>query len=214
MVLPFCVEEALEINSNFEPIFNNNVLIIDNWYKNLNYLQLILANSAVPKWKSSETGKNFVDYYDCRLSLSCRCSDEIFATNNKKLTELISYFFHKENLSLASYPFDFNFFRHKKNNVRKNLQMFPHTDPYINCIVYIDNFSNGGTAFYDIENLKNEEHKNLMYDISSIKLKKIIPAKPNRLVIFEGNEFHGGYIDNHNVYFENWRINQIIFFQE
>jgi hypothetical protein len=91
--------------------------------------------------------------------------------------------------------------------------MHPHVDYYLNCIIYLDKICSGGTAIYDIKNLDNHEHLNLLYDVSNVPF-KLIQAKPNRLVLFNGDRFHGGYISDHTMYETNWRINQVVFFDK
>ena len=113
----------------------------------------------------------------------------------------------------AQNSFSFNYFKHLNRNVSKNLQQYPHYDQYFNAIFYIDPYENGGTALYENLDLENKEDENILIDISHLKIKKIIKSVQNRCVIFPGHCLHGGYIEDHNKYYYNWRINMVNFFK-
>jgi hypothetical protein len=89
------------------------------------------------------------------------------------------------------------------------MQHHPHYDTdMLNVLTYIDKHADGGTAIYEDIDVENKEGANLIIDVSAYKIKEIIPAKPNRCVIFSGNKLHGAYINDNNIYYNNWRITQ------
>lgn len=215
MNIPFIPEDLLEINENYKVVFNNDLmLIVDDWYKNFDQFYDLLRQAPLPRWKWQEGGKNFVDYYDCRPLFNLNFPDHkkinrFVAT----LKELIAEKFNDtNNLELENNLLEFNFYKNIKKNVSSDLQHFPHVDFKYNCIVYFDKICSGGTAIYpDLKNLQNTESYNLLHNISNYK-RILIQSKPNRLVIFKGNFYHGGFIQNHNDYVDDWRMNQILFF--
>jgi hypothetical protein len=212
MIIPFCPEELFEINSNYKVTsFDNDILIIDSWYKNYEDIEKVLQNMSIPNWKKHSEGRNFIDYYDCRTSIPVN-----FPTNNldkiiSNYPKIISKFFGENVNLLKNNPFEFNYYKNNVKNVSSNLQHFPHIDFDFNCIIYLDSVASGGTAIYDVEYLENVEEYNLLHNVSKYN-KHLIEAKPNRLAIFKGNRYHGGYINNHDDYFDKWRFNQVLFF--
>jgi hypothetical protein len=212
---PFKIENVLELNDSYDVQFyeNEKILIVDNWYKNFDLLQEIVLQLPVTCWKTSQNGKNFVEYYDCKSSIGVHSEVDKKITSHytNTILNLIEQFFKEKNLQIENGLLEFNFFKNIKKNVDSKLQHFPHKDSKYNCIIYFDNVSSGGTAIYpEIEKLENKEHMNIMFDVSEYQI-NLIQSRPNRLVIFEGNKFHGGYIENHNQYVDNWRINQVLF---
>lgn len=214
MIKPFLTEELFRINDGLTPEFDGEVICIDNFYKNYEDIHKMLTNSWIPNWKITPEGRNFIDYYDCRVVLQNQHISEMDKLKLISLVELISYFFNdSKEIGIADYCYHFNFFKNIKMNVPNNLQHHPHVDGSYNAIVFLDKHSSGGTAIYpEMKNVINCEEKNLLKDISN-EPKKIIKAVPNRLVIFKGDLYHGGYVEDHNIYTdENWRINQVMFF--
>ena len=215
MIKPFIAEDLFELNDNLQPQFDGEVIIIDKVFKNFEDITDICYNLPVEQWKSSPTSRNFKDYYDCRLVFNNHFPDSNKV--NKRLSTLISlinqYYTPSYNIGFSK-TFDFNYFKNKNLNQLPNLQYFPHKDHAYNCIFYIDPYENGGTALYEDSYIEGREADNLFYDISNLKIKDIIPSKPNRCAIFPGDILHGGYIDNHNVYYKDWRINLVHFAQQ
>lgn len=221
MIVPFNPLQTFDLNPDYKIVeFNRNVLVIDDWYKNFEEITNLLSNIPVPLWKYTPESKNFIDYYDCRPHVIVHNEIKEFKFYNE-LKKLSQKYFTGQNVEVSlSYPtnlFEYNFTKIIKNNYNPDYQFHPHTDSIIgykstlNCIVYIDNVSSGGTAFYpDIKILANNEHKNVFLNVSAFK-KFFVKAKPNRLVIFDGSMYHGGYIEDHSKYINDWRINQVLF---
>ena len=217
MNIPVVPEDLLEIGDYKVTYHDKNVLVVDDWYKNFDILHSLLQNIVLPRWKWSPTGRNFIDYYDCRPIINCNFAD---SRKIKKyfdeISNLILKYFPEKKIKvevdlLRSHLLEFNFFKHMRKDVNAKYQHYPHTDYRFNCIVYIDKICSGGTAFYPEmtnENIRGLESENLLYDVSELK-KNVIQSVPNRMILFDGKIFHGGYIENHNEYVDNWRINQV-----
>lgn len=214
MNIPFIPEDLLEVGDYEVVSCDNDILIVDNWYKNYDQLYEVLSAMPVQRWKWSETGKNFVDYYDCRSVINMHYPSEHKLDNflkevgNVITDNLIS---EVQEFQIIGGLLEFNFYKNIKENVSNNMQHYPHIDFAYNYIVYLDKVSSGGTALYpNMKALPDGESDNLLFDVSAYD-KTVIHAKPNRLVIFPGDTPHGGYIEDHNAYIDNWRMNQVFF---
>jgi len=186
MIVPFIPGDLFELNSNLKPKFDGEVLIIDNIFKNYQNILDICHNMPVEQWKTNSNSRNFKDYYDCRPIFQNHSFNETNDVDRLDvLNSLLKHYF-KENNSKYATNFTFNYFKHLKNNVSKNYQHYPHFDDLYN----------------------------IMYNISDLKIKKIIKSKPNRCVIFSGKTLHGGYIEDHSIYYYNWRINLVQFVEQ
>nr|BCU99777.1 MAG: hypothetical protein CM15mV30_0710 [uncultured marine virus] len=91
----------------------------------------------------------------------------------------------------------------------------------IASVIYLnkDKDCNGGTAFYEEDNLNefvgHMEDDNIQVDISQhYTLIDVVKASFNKCVIYPGWWVHGAYIDDHSFYSGNrWRKNQVYFFE-
>ena len=226
MIRPIEPEKLLEIGDYNIVSYEDNVLIVDDWYKNFQELYDVVTNMPASRWKWSEEGRNFKDYYDCRPKINFNYQDR--ALVDKFLNEikyLINTHFNLskklETIQLRTGLLEFNMFKNIKPNLSNEFQFTPHIDgtdqDSFNCIIYFDKVCSGGTAIYknlpqqieqhNIQSLYNE-HLNIFFDVTPYD-KLLIKAKPNRMVVFNSNIYHGGFIENHNAYLNDWRINQI-----
>jgi len=213
MVEPFLTEELFEVSDNLIPERQGDYVIVDNYYKNYEEIHSLLLNMPVPNWKRSKISKNFIEYYDCRPIINNYHYGEKY---EKGILELLNIIHQVYGLSMkiSSLDLEFNYFKHIKLPKHNGLQMHPHSDHPIAGIVYLDKICSGGTAVYPgiLPDFENHEHDDIFYDTTLLE-KYIIPAKPNRLVLFPAEQFHGGYIEDHSKYLNDWRINQIMFFE-
>ena len=213
MIIPIKCEDLFELNSNIKPKFENGVIIIDNIFKNYENILDMCNNAVVEQGKSNKNSRNFIDYYDCKLSFSNWYGDT--DKINKRLNYLLSIthdFYQISGDLSCSRTYEFNYFKNKIPNLPNYIQHHPHIDPYFNAIFYIDPLRNGGTAIYKDAKITTNEEDNMLVDISKFQISHLIESIPNRCVIFPGHYLHGGYIKNHNDYFYNWRINLVHFF--
>ena len=216
MIKPIVPDKLFEINDGLTPQFENGVIIIDNFYKNYEEIYDMLNDSHVFRWKWTEGSRNFIDYYDCTMEINNNSYGKSFVTKINSLISLIKYYYNDiRNITINDLAYNFNVYQNIKRNISNSLQHFPHVDYSYNAIVYLDKICSGGTAIYpEIKNILNTEEENILFNVSDHQ-KIMIESKPNRLVIFEGTKYHGGFIENHDAYTnENWRINQVMFFDE
>ena len=214
MIEPVIYDELFETNSGATPVFQDGVVYIDNFYKNYEDIYRMVSNMSVPRWKHTPGTRNFIDYYDCRIRLGNTYYGESYHNRIQSIGKVIQHFFNeKAQIQITDTDFEFNCYKNIRRGIPNNLQHFPHVDWKYNALVYIDKVSSGGTAFYPkLKKLVNQEEKNLLHDVGEYE-KVVVEAKPNRLVMFKGDIYHGGYIEDHDAYTgENWRINQVMFF--
>jgi len=236
VIIPFKTKEVFEVSDNIEVKIhetsdNLRYITVDNFYKNYDKLYDILTNHPVPNYKGThlQNSRNFVDYYDCRPHIPFEY-DSDDPNIDISISEAIEYIINIANdiwkdripkgkvLDSENNQILFNYFKHIKLPKHKNMQMTPHVDTPIGGVIFLDKVSSGGTAIYKRrkEKKKHESKKgdeDLFRDITGYD-KIIIPAKPNRLVLFPAVVMHGGYISDHSKYLNEWRINQVIFLHE
>lgn len=223
MITPFIIEDLFEVSDKLTAKYENGIIIVDNFYKNFEKVHAVLQNMPVPNWKLSSTSRNFKDYYDCRPLIyngNAAFVDNVQLNNATKKVFKIANDLMEESLTakgkIQHLNFEFNYFKHISLPESNDIQFYPHHDSPIAAIIYLDKVCSGGTALYHDLNpseFPNLEHNNVMHDTSNLK-RQIIPAKPNRLVIFPGGTMHGGYIEDHSKYLNDWRINQVMFFDQ
>lgn len=98
-------------------------------------------------------------------------------------------------------------------------QHWPHYDPGITCIIYLDKICEGGTVIYDVPEGLPEEYlketldfgKSYFRDVSKLNIEFMVEAKPNRMVLFNARKLHGAYVKDKSKYLNNQRIHQIVF---
>jgi hypothetical protein len=212
---PFIPEDLLEVGDYEVVSCENDILIVDNWYKNYDDLYDVLTALPAQRWKWSKEGKNFVDYYDCRPVINLHFPDENKIDNFLgEIGNLITTYLHQgqqQQMEVVGSLLEFNFYKNIKENVSNNMQHYPHIDFAYNYIVYLDKVSSGGTALYHGMNaLPPGESDDLLFDVSAYD-RTVVHAKPNRMVVFPGITPHGGYIEDHNAYIDDWRMNQVFF---
>lgn len=211
MIKPFRFDKLFKINPDATVLVENDCLIIDNFFSYYDKVLDYVNNNNVEIWKYSPTSKNFIDYYDCRHRIQNYWFESTEFDN--KIVSLINHCYNCNVSPVSGSSVEFNYFKHLKRNIPEKYQHHPHVDYDFNLLVYLDEQSNGGTAIYDVDShMKNNERENLLCDVSSFK-KMIVKAQPNRCVIFNGHQYHGGHIDDHDVYYDNWRINLVKFYE-
>jgi len=209
MTTPFIVEELFKLNPNSKITYHTDWVCIDDFYEDIEKIQKAFEHMYVESWKMSQWSRNFKDYYDCRPTFAnWEPLQEMINARLKPLNKLIGQLVNWQDVGIEK-SLAFNVFKHKKENLPLTMQHHPHYDTdMLNVLTYIDKHADGGTAIYEDIDVENKEGANLIIDVSKYKIKEMIPAKPNRCVIFSGNKLHGAYINDNNIYYNNWRITQ------
>lgn len=215
MITPYSIENLFDLNPDAKIYCKNNVIYVDDVYKNFDQIVEVLNNAAVENWKIHPNSRNFKDYYDCRLYINNRhYSQDIIMQRQNSYISLVKHFFNDTSDLRGEIQLRFNFFKHIKKDVSQDLQHYPHIDnnSKYNVLTYFDEVSKGGTAIYSrLKNVDYSEEECMLVNLKkyNYEIVDIIEAKPNRCVIFDGNIPHGGFITDHKAYENNWRINQL-----
>ena len=217
----YCYENLLETSENWNISYNDNVIQIDNFYKNADDIYNHLNNRNYPLWKYDKqtNTRNGIDYNDCRIVDKIQYPTKSYLTAHNKIVNICQKYWWPGEYNWLPH-FEVNCFQTKKVFDNK-LQHFPHIDSnlnvannnsVLNVLIYLDKQEDGGTAIYEGNYIENNEAQNLLYPCTkTLKIKKLIKHKFNRCVIFPGNCMHGAYIENYKKYVKNWRFTQIIF---
>ena len=198
----------------FNVTAEEDYMIVDNFYKDPDAVVALISKQRIaPLWKyyNPEASRNTKDYYDCRVTIQADFSLHFAIIRNLVYT----VFEDKSDFeNVTDQSANFNVYRTLKRGRSKNLQMNPHVDHEYNALVFLDKVESGGTALYSTDSpIENHESTDLFHDVSALG-KRVIPAKYNRLAIFKGHQWHGGYVENHDAYIDNWRITQVYFLAE
>jgi len=217
MIIPYDhLISLFEPNPEPDIFFEDNVIYIDNYYKNYEEIYEVLTNMPVPRWKWIKgPSNNFKNYYDCRPVFHNDVVGPTWEGRIEWLCSLIDkYYGNQPSIYLKDPHYEFNYFKHIKDLPSKNMQFHPHVDTPFASIIYLDKVCSGGTMVYnmDAKPRLNKEGENLFFDVSQWEQSKLIEARPNRHVIFNGTQYHGGFIADHSKYVDDWRINQVIFY--
>ena len=218
----FILDELFKMSPNLNAEYDGEVLTIDNFYENPDELYEWIRNRDYPMWKytTERNTRNGIDYNDCRITDKIAHPTRIYENEMDRVLNLCRKYWHKGDYDWQRI-YEFNCFQ-TLSVFDNNIQHYPHTDSELatpdnestlNMIIYMDKEEDGGTAIYDGTWLSNDEHLNVLYPVlDRFTLKKLVPAKYNRCVIFPGNRIHGAWIDDYNKYTgDSWRYTQVNF---
>ena len=206
-----------ELNDNFviqkEEFSKSFIYIIDNFYKNPEQIHDYLFENKAPLHKIEEVPTcNNVYFEDRRLFKD----DERLIPVINFLSELVS----QKPLTYELLTNQTKFYIDDFNDY-KNCYWWPHVDGGYNGIVYFNKNENEcGTNLYS-EITESEliyddinEHYAPWRQKENYKMIKSLPPKYNRLVLFDGYKFpHGMNIINDRYFSEEYRNNQVFFFE-
>jgi len=188
-------------------ILGTDLFIIDNFYQDPDKVVNIIQSQPSHKWKHWDTpsfnGKYFLDHRHDFIN----DDSKIYNTFFEDITG------QKIGQSGRIVTNCMDFYDKTFNNYIDNY-WGPHNDLGYTGLVYLNNFESEGTNFYtrigeDIWN--TPEHYDPWRAKTKYNLEYTVPAKYNRLVLFDGKTLcHGMAIDS-DKFFNNKRINQAIF---
>ena len=218
----FILDDLFKFSSNFNAEFDGFALTIDNFYENAEDLHDWIQNRQYPMWKYSKErpSRNGIDYNDCRITDKIAHPSRIYENEMNRVLNLCRKYFHKGGYDWQRI-YEFNCFQ-TITEFDPKIQHYPHTDSELatpdnestlNMIIYMDKEDDGGTAVYEGTWLSNDEHLNVLFPVlDRFELRRVIPAKFNRCVIFPGNRIHGAWIDDYNKFSgDSWRFTQVNF---
>ena len=139
-------EPSLEVTAISDSI---PVAVIDNLLQHPERVRELIGSSPAANWKHEPGGRNFIDYYDCRLRFPIRYPNPLITVAQQVIKRVANC-----NTRPADPSVDVNWFM-QINEKRADFAI-PHNDMTENvtrsftCIVYLNSpeESSGGTAFF------------------------------------------------------------------
>ena len=151
---PFLFNELFEIESDVNlvprPVQDKiPLLVIDNVLKHPDRVREVVGSAPAANWKHEAGGRNFVDYYDCRLRFPIRHPNTLVTLAFQAIDRIFGARTRPTDASV-----DVNWFM-QINEKRADFAV-PHTDVTekvarsFTCILYLNDSgeSSGGTAFF------------------------------------------------------------------
>ena len=208
----FEIRKDIEVK---EEIFNGSkIFTIDNFYEDPDAILDYALNPLPPLWKmEDQPSYNNVYFEDRHSEIFCKEVEPVFYS----LQSLCKQDFNNFG------EFEANVSRFKKDsfNDYKNCYWIPHNDIGYGAIVYLNkDDTKSGTNFYECLDPENEppeditEHQDPWRSKEKYKVIKHIEPKYNRMVLYDGMRFlHGMNICNDDYFGEEYRVNQVYFFE-
>jgi uncharacterized protein (TIGR02466 family) len=223
---PFLLNELFDVRPDLklklEPIRDQiPTVVVDDFLKHPEEAREVVGSSPPANWKYEQGGKNFVDYYDCRLRFPIRYPNSMIAAAQQIIRQVYT---------VATRPldasFDVNWF--KQINEKRADFAFPHNDitekvnRSFTCIAYLNRPEecSGGTAFFRFKksgSLKlDEPYARAIKEDSRLAetgldywpsksdevwdLVGTVDMVPGRLLIFPSEYFHAAYHPQNSYY--------------
>jgi uncharacterized protein (TIGR02466 family) len=223
---PFLFNELFEIRTDvkvsLDPIRNAiPTIVIDNFLKHPEEVRDVIGRAPAPNWKHEQGGRNFVDYYDCRLRFPIRHPNAMIAAAQQVIHKVYAVKTRPADASV-----DVNWFMqiHEK---RADFAV-PHSDMTLNvkrsftCIVYLNRHEecSGGTAFFRFKRsgslVLDEAYARAIQQTprlgetgldywpsaaeTSWEVVGTVDMVPGRLLIFPSEYFHAAYHPQNSFY--------------
>lgn len=150
---PFMFNELFEVRKDLKlelaPIQNAiPTVIVDNFLAHPNEARDVIGSAPAPNWKHEPGGKNFVDYYDCRLRFPIRYPNAMVAAAQQIIRKVYQVDTRPTDASV-----DVNWFM--QIHERRAEFAVPHSDKTsanrsFTCVLYLNRPEecSGGTAFF------------------------------------------------------------------
>jgi uncharacterized protein (TIGR02466 family) len=223
---PFLFNELFEVNpgasATLEPIQDSiPTIVIDDFLRSPDRVRGVVGRTPAANWKHEPGGRNFSDYYDCRLRFPIRYPNPLIAAAQKAIQKVFGL-----NTRPADPSVDVNWFM-QINDKRGDFAV-PHADMTENvtrsftCILYLNRPEecSGGTAFF-----RFKASDSLVIDEGYARAVKedarisesgldywpeatedlweqvgVIDMLPGRLLIFPSQYFHSAYHPRNSFY--------------
>jgi hypothetical protein len=215
---PFLFNEVFGVNSNLAikeaGVASVPAVLIDNFLKDPAQARAVVGSAPAPNWKHVEGGRNFVDYYDCRLRFPVWFPSHMIDVAHQAINTVYKTATRPQDPSV-----DVNWFMQIKDK-RADFAV-PHADTAGNvqrsftCIVYLNSAPecSGGTAFfrfrpsnslvldqrYQRASQENpalvESGRDYWMENAAQNWERIgaIDMVPGRLIIFPSEYYHAAY---------------------
>ena len=151
---PFLTNELFEVRQDLklslEPIKDTiPTVVVDNFLKNPEQAREVVGSTPAANWKHVQGGRNFVDYYDCRLRFPIFPPNSMIAAAQQIIRQV-----YQVDTRPAEPSVDVNWF--KQIREKRAESAVPHNDMTdkprrsFTCIVFLNRREecSGGTAFF------------------------------------------------------------------
>ena len=223
---PFLFEQVFEVRTDLklklEPIRNEiPTIVIDDFLKHPDEARDVVGRAPAANWKHEKGGKNFVDYYDCRLRFPIRYPNAMVAAAQQVIRQVYKVATRPLDASV-----DVNWFKqiHEKradfavphNDITQNVQRS------FTCILFLNRADecSGGTAFFRFKRsgslVLDEPYARALQEDSRIaetgadywgaaagewwETVGTVDMVPGRLLIFPSEYFHAAYHPRNSFY--------------
>lgn len=188
-------------------VLDTDLFVVDNFYKNPDGVLDLIEAQPAKKWKDwdkpSYNGEYFLDHRHDFVNEQSKIYNTFFESiTGQKIAQpgrIVTNCME--------------FYDKKFNNYQEHY-WGPHNDLGYTGLVYLNKIESEGTNFYTriAEDLwDTPEHFEPWRLKKRYKLEYHVPAKYNRLVLFDGETLCHGMAVNSNTFFNKKRINQAIF---
>jgi uncharacterized protein (TIGR02466 family) len=222
----FLFNELFEVRTDLkltvEPIKNAiPTVVIDDFLKHPEEVRDLVGAAPAANWKHEKGGKNFVDYYDCRLRFPIRYPNSMIAAAQQVIRQV-----YKVTTRPLDASVDVNWFKQIRDK-RADFAV-PHNDITQNvqrsftCILYLNRPKecSGGTAFFRFKKsgslVLDEPYARAIKEDSRIAETGLdywgggaeewwetvgtVDMAPGRLLIFPSEYFHAAYHPQNSFY--------------
>jgi len=227
---PFLLNDLFDVRPdlkvNLQAIHNTiPTVVVDDFLKHPDEARDVVGSAPAPNWKHEKGGKNFVDYYDCRLRFPIRHPNSMISAAQQIIHKVYSVETRPSDASV-----DVNWFM----QIREKRADFavPHNDMTnvrrsFTCILYLNRREecSGGTAFFRFKKsnslVLDEAYVQAIRDDSRLAETGLdywpaeadrswervgtVDMAPGRLLIFPSEYFHAAYHPQ-NSFFEFPRL--------
>ena len=215
---PFLFNELFEVRKDLrlslEPIKDQiPTIVIDDFLKHPEQARAVVGRAPAANWKHEKGGRNFVDYYDCRLRFPIRYPNDIVSAAQHVIRDV-----YKIATRPADASVDVNWFM--QINDRRADFAVPHSDMTnvqrsFTCILFLNRREecSGGTAFFRFKKsgslVLDEAYVKAIKDDSRLAETGLdywpsavaeswetvgtVEMVPGRLLIFPSEYFHAAY---------------------
>ncbi len=223
---PFLFDQVFEVRTDLklslEPIQNAiPTVVVDDFLKHPEQAREVVGSAPAANWKHEKGGRNFVDYYDCRLRFPIRYPNSMIAAAQQIIRKVYAVDTRPADASV-----DINWF--KQIDEKRADSAVPHNDMTnkvrrsFTCIVYLNRRDecSGGTAFFRFKKssslVLDETYVNAIRDDPRLAETGLDywPARadeawervgtvdmvPGRLLIFPSEYFHAAYHPQNSFY--------------
>jgi uncharacterized protein (TIGR02466 family) len=222
---PFLFNELFDVRPDFkvslQPIQNTiPIVVVDDLLKHPEEVRQVVGSTPAANWKYEAGGRNFVDYYDCRLRFPVRYPNSMISTAQQVIHQIYQ---------IATRPLDasVDVIWFKQINEKRADFAVPHNDitekvrRSFTCIVYLNRKDecSGGTAFFRFKRsgslVLDEPYVQALRQDSRLaetgldywgatdeawELVGTVDMAPARLLIFPSEYFHAAYHPQNSFY--------------